>query len=187
MEKITLDSLCIITDEYPKATTEAIKARYEEFMKEKDLDLNDYVMNPPRVVLCDYVAYVKIYHKDQIPLYTSENKEPAFTFTFNEEIYKNWEFVKGQERSIFCNRIMWSRGEEILTTLPDKEYLAELKKIENQLLNKYLSKDEIEQWKTDLKLEWEEKKHVKSFFINYPVFEKFSDLIKDLFIKEKLI
>ncbi len=183
--QITLDSLKLITNEYPLATPENIQVRFEELCKLKGLDpLNYKAVGGDRVVLAGYVSYLKVYHVDQLPLHTSDNKSPEFTFTFNEEVCNKWGLDpnadRSVKRSIYCNKLLWTTGKEHLTTLNDKQYLNALRGIEDQLMIKYgIDK---ESWVNKLK----NAEPVTGLFSNCRVFEKYSNMLTDLFKKEGL-
>lgn len=186
--KITLDSLKIITTEYPLATLETINAQYLTLCTEKGLNPADHVLvGAGRIVLAGYVSYLSIYHKDQFPLYCpieGETKAPLFKFTFNEEIYKRWNItsdtVANLKRTIFCNKMLWTSGKEVLTTLNDQDYMDALREIEALLMAKY--EIDLSDWMEKL----DNAPPVNSIMGTCRVFDEFSDMLKGLFIKEGL-
>lgn len=168
--KITLDSLKLISDEYPLASTINIEDAFLSQCKSHGWNPSDYVMlGKDRIVLAGYVCYLKIY---KAPV--TKDSAPVLEFTFNQEVYDKWGFgTVGSPRTIFCNKLLWTSGQQHLTTLNDNEYLDAIRGIEDQLMTKYCVDKEM--WMN--KIDTDDYSRGNAFI-------EFSDMIKSLFIRE---
>ncbi|AFK66742.1 hypothetical protein COPG_00146 [Colwellia phage 9A] len=168
--QITLDSLKIISG-YPLATPANMQAAF--VAKCKELGLNPefhYMTGQDRVVLCGYVSNLSIHNNADL-----NAKLPIITFRFNLEIWDKW----NTEKTIFSNRLHWSYGRDILTTLNMKDYLAALNELENQVLIKHGI--DTEEWKKKLKAA-----PAVYAFNDCVVWKEYNDLVLELFLKENL-
>lgn len=110
----------IVTTRYTAATTENV----EEFVK---CEMYKMGCSPEsykitfRPVLAGTVAHINVYDLGH---------ELINTLTFNKELYDTWK----QHEKIFCRRSCWCAGIDVLSTLPDSEYLTKLHDFEKRLM-----------------------------------------------------
>jgi hypothetical protein len=178
--QITLESLKLITNEYPLATPANIQKQFILECKKLGLSPDFHKMlGDTNIKLSGYVAYITIHSDADLHC-----KYPIKTFTFNQNIVDLWHRgIHPKNRiggEIYNHKMLMTSGKSSLTTLCESDYNKALHEIEKQLMLKYGI--DSDQWMKDIR----NADQVYGAMSTCPVFEGYQKMIQGLFIKEGL-